>query len=233
MFGAGEPPEIFRVTLDPTKNPRRRVPAGHVRLAHRRLHRRHPDHGDVAERPRRRRVGWRDRVRQHVRGLRRAHRRREGATRASPRRPHVRGLPTAAQPRSVTRGAGAVAAAAAEGAPAGVAPPLRTPIAGARRHRRRTSSAWTSTRVVRCSTTSSRGRPRPTGSTATVAGRRHGDLGQPRGAAPGVPLRPAVSPRTCTAPRSRQRGDPVRSARDQAETPFSFFGIDDIVASLT
>ena len=44
--------EIFRVTLDPAKNPAAALPAGHVRLAHRRLHRRHPDHGHRAQRPR-------------------------------------------------------------------------------------------------------------------------------------------------------------------------------------
>ena len=77
--GGGEFPEIFRVTLDPAKNPAADVPARHLRLAPRRRHRRHPDHGHAAQRPRRRCVRRRDRVRQHVRRLRRPHRRGAGA----------------------------------------------------------------------------------------------------------------------------------------------------------
>ncbi len=38
-FPHDDPPEIFRVTLDPVEEPRRRLPAGHLRLAHRRVHR--------------------------------------------------------------------------------------------------------------------------------------------------------------------------------------------------
>ena len=57
VFGKGELPEIFRVTLDPAKNPAADVPPRHLRLAPRRRHRRHPDHGDGAQRARGRRVG--------------------------------------------------------------------------------------------------------------------------------------------------------------------------------
>ena len=47
VFGTGEHPEIFRVTLDPSKNPAAVLPEGHFRLAHRRVHRRDSDHGHV------------------------------------------------------------------------------------------------------------------------------------------------------------------------------------------
>ena len=53
VFGTGEHPEIFLITLDPARNPAAAYLRGHVRLAHRRSHRRHPDHGDAAQRPRR------------------------------------------------------------------------------------------------------------------------------------------------------------------------------------
>ena len=99
-LGHGEHPEIFRVTLDPAKNPAAAVPQGHVRLAHRRLHRRHPDHGDDAQRPRRGRVRRRDRVRQHATPpTRRSTDDEKAAPRVAPGRAHDRGLAAPPQPR--------------------------------------------------------------------------------------------------------------------------------------
>ena len=57
--------------------------------------------------------------------------------------------------------------AAGEGAPARVDAPLGPRVARARRHDRPRRRAWTPTRAARCSTTCSPGRPRPTGCTAT------------------------------------------------------------------
>ena len=136
VFGKGEHPEIFRVTLDPAKNPVGRLPARHLRLAHRRLHRRHPDHGHHAQRPRGGRDGRRDRVRQHLRRLRRPRRRGEGAVRVGAGRAHHRGLPAPGLRRPEPEEVAIVAQAAGQGAPARVAAPLGPPLARARRHHR-------------------------------------------------------------------------------------------------
>ena len=83
--GQGRGARPGRVPRDLPRHPRPgeeslgRVPQGHLPLAHRRLHRRHPDHGDDAQRLRRGRDRRRDRVRQLVRRVRRA--------RATTRRP--------------------------------------------------------------------------------------------------------------------------------------------------
>lgn len=133
VFGTGENPEIFRVTLDPTKNKAAvylrgtfdwhidgctdDVPIMATLLA---AH-------EVAE-------SGRDRVRQHLHRLRRPGRRGEGALRLAPDRPLHRGLPAPLQPRSLRRGAGPVAIATREGASVGVDPPVGAPLAGPRRH---------------------------------------------------------------------------------------------------
>ena len=199
MFGSGEHPEIFRVTLDPTKNPAGRLPAGDVRLAHRRLHRRRPHQGHAAERARGRRVRRGDRVRQHVRGLRRSDRRGTGPPGLAPGRPHHRGVPAPGQRRPLARGAGRVAIPAIEGAPAGVDPPVGPPLAGPRGHdvprgrhgpRRGPGAPGRSAGPL--------DHPRP-GVPARVVGRGHGHLGQPGRPAPRLPVRPRRRPATCTA----------------------------------
>ena len=49
-----------------------------------------------------------------------------------------------------------------------------------------------------------------------VAGRRHGDLGQPGRAAPGLPLRPDVAPRHAPHDLRRRRADPVTATSARA-----------------
>ena len=79
------PPRIFNVTLDPTKSATAEYLRGtvywHIDGAQDDV----PTQGDDAQRARHLRHGRRDGVRQHVRRLRRPHRRREEALRGSPR----------------------------------------------------------------------------------------------------------------------------------------------------
>ena len=167
-LGQGEHPEIFRVTLDPAKNPPAAVPQGHVRLAHRRLHRRHPDHGHDAQRPRRGRVRRRDRVRQHATP--------PTTTSTTTRRRALESLRVvhtieASQrlhnPDPVRRGGRAVAQAARQGAPAGVDAPVRPQVARARRHRRPRRRHGRRRGQGAARRTSSTGPPPPTACTAT------------------------------------------------------------------
>ena len=168
IFGKGEHPEIFRVTLDPAKNPSAAVPARHLRLAHRRLHRRHPDHGHDAQRPRR----GRDR-----------------AARPSSPAPtpptttstddekerldvgaggaHDRGVAAAVQQRPLARGGGDLAHAPGQGAPARVAAPLGPQVARARRHHRPRRGHGPRRGPGAARRPARPGRPRPTASTAT------------------------------------------------------------------
>ena len=117
----------------PGEEPGGRLPQGHVRLAHRRHDRRHPDHGHGAERARGRGQGRRHRVRQHLRRVR-----------ALSDEEQERALDTrvvhsflAAQQLShptATRGRHRVLEqAAAEDAPAGLAARERPQVARARR----------------------------------------------------------------------------------------------------
>ena len=109
VFGTGEHPEIFLVTLDPAKNSAAAYLRGTFDW--------HIDgltddipimatllsaHG-VAD------VRRRDRVRQHLRRLRRPDRRGEGALRVGPGGAHDRGRAAAADPRPVAGAAGHVA----------------------------------------------------------------------------------------------------------------------------
>ena len=131
-------PGIYRVTLDTLEEPPGRLPARHVRLAHRRLHPeqgRAPAQGVAAHRPRRRREGRRDRVRQHVRRLRRPRRRREGTARPAPRRARARGVAAAGHARPHARAAGRVAPAAARRSTrwSGSTTPAAVPSCSARR----------------------------------------------------------------------------------------------------
>ena len=159
----------------PGQEPGRGLPARHVRLAHRRLHRRHPDHGHAAERPR---------------GGRAPAARPSSPARTRPTRTSsieekervetlrvvhtieavaAAGRTTTRRPRSWP-----VAVAPGQGAPAGVAAPLGSALAGAgghrlprRRHgpRRRAGPADRSARPAR---------PRPSACTGTSG--RSGDL---------------------------------------------------------
>ena len=89
----------------PGQEPVGAVPQGHLRLAHRRLHRRHPDHGHDAQRPRRGRVRRRDRVRQHATPpTRTSPTTRRQRLESRPGRAHDRGLAAPAQPRPLRRG---------------------------------------------------------------------------------------------------------------------------------
>ena len=151
----------------PGQEPGGRVPPWHLRLAPRRCHRRHPHHGDGAQRARGGGVGRGDRVLQHVRRVRRPLRRREGAVPRGPRRAHLRGRAASAQSRPVARGAGDVAEAAGEDASAGVAPPVGATLAGAGRDHLARRRDGASTRGARCSTSSWRGPRRPIGCTDT------------------------------------------------------------------
>ena len=191
----GENPEIFRVTLDPAKNPCRRLPARDVRLAHRRLHRRRADHGDHPQRPCRGRVGRGDRVRQHLRGVRRPRRGGEGALpvlcgSSTPSRPPSAWSTTTPHPRSSPCGG--------NDRPRSTRWSGRTSRVGGRWCSARPPRTWSGMDVdegralladLLAPVDDARPRVPP-----RVGGRRPGDLGQPGRAAPGVPLRPDVSP---------------------------------------
>ena len=208
-------PEIFRVTLDPAKNPVGRLPAGHVRLAHRRLHRRHPDHGHDAERPRgRRRPGARPSSPARTRPTTTsATTRRSASSRCgscTPSRPSQRLVNADPSPEELAMWR----SRPAEGAPAGVdatdraaarwcsgPPPSHVVGHGPRRGpgpARRPARAVDRARA--------RLPPR-------VGGRRHGDLGQPGRAAPGAAATTPTSPRDmhrCTL--AGDEADPVTDA---------------------
>ena len=111
----------------------RRLPAGDGLLAHRRRAGRRPQQGDHAQRARDLRHGGRDRVRQHVRRLRRPHRRREGAVRGPPCAALARGFAAPHLPRPHARAAGGLAFEARQGAPARLAAPVGPALAGDRR----------------------------------------------------------------------------------------------------
>ena len=114
-------------------------------------------------------------------------RRRSAASRCGSSTP--RGGAAPAEQRPLTRGAGPVAWPSLQGASAGVDPPIGAALAGAGGHH-----------VARRGDGRRRGRAaagRPPGPVhhtragvpAPVGGRRHGDLGQPGRAAPGLPVR--------------------------------------------
>ena len=137
LFAHLDPPEIFRVTLDPAKNPAADYLRGTFDWHIDGMHRRHPDHGHRPQRPRGRGVGWRDRVRQHLRRLRAPVRRRARRALEAIRVVHtIEAVPAAVQPDPPDRGGRAVALAPVQDAPAGVAAPVGPQVAGARRHHR-------------------------------------------------------------------------------------------------
>ena len=218
--GKGEHPEIFRVTLDPAKNSAAQYLRGtfdwHIDgctddipimatmlSAH-----------AVAE------SGRRDRVRQHLRRLRRRSTTTRRRTLESLRVVHTIEAsqrlhnpdPTAeeveigaAARRRSTRSCGRTGRAASRSCSA---PPPTT------------SRAWTTTRAGRCShdlldrATTARPRVPP----RVGAGRRR-DLGQPRRAAPGLPLRPDLAPRHAPHDLRRRRAHPVSDERSRASSP--------------
>ena len=105
-------------------------------------------------------------------------------------------------------------------------PPLRSPLAGARRHHRPRRRAWTPTRAGRSSTTSCDRVDHPgAGLPPRLGGRRPGHLGQPRRAAPGVPLRPDVAPRHAPHDPRRRRADPVSDRAHGRSSPAGRSGI--------
>ena len=134
--GKGELPEIFRVTLDPAKNPAADYLRGHVRLAPRRL-------------PPTTSRSWRRcsaRTRSRRRAARPSSPARTRPTTTSPTTSRSGTWSSASctpsRPRSgwsnpdpSTEGAGDVAEAAGEDAPAGLAAPVGAALAGARRDR--------------------------------------------------------------------------------------------------
>ena len=170
-----EHPEIFLVTLDQVEEPVGRLPEGHVRLAHRRHDRGHPDHGHAAERPRRGDQRRRDRVRQHLRRLRRPHRRGEGALSLDVRVVHtIEASQRPVYPNPSPEQLAMWRIAPVEGAPARLAAPLGSTVARPRRHDRPRRRHGAPTRAGPSSTTCSTGPPRPSGCTATRG--RSGDL---------------------------------------------------------
>ncbi len=102
-FGSGEFPEIFRVTLDPSKNRAAAYLRGtfdwHIDGCTDDV----PIMATVLSRPCRGGVRGRDRVRQHLRRLRGPGRRREGAPRFAPCGPLHRGLHAAGGRRPLAR----------------------------------------------------------------------------------------------------------------------------------
>ena len=200
----------------PGEEPGRRLPQGHVRLAHRRHDRRHPDHGHRAERARRSRPSG-------------------GDTEFASTYAAYEDLTDDEQEQALdTRVVHSFHAAQqlvdpdpseaelecggkrpAEDAPAGVAARVgrESLVLGATDRPRRGDGPRT--RVVRYladlldrSTVARAGVP------ARVGGRRPRDLGQPRRAAPGHALRRVVGTRHAPHDHRRRRGGPVSERRE-------------------
>ena len=135
VFGHGEHPEIFRVTLDPAKNPAAAYLRGtfdwHLDGATDDI----PIMATVLSAHEVAASGRRDRIREHLRGVRRPHRRGAGALPRTPRRAHLRSRATTGQPRPVTEGGGEVAAATGQDPSTRLAAPFRAPLARPRCHR--------------------------------------------------------------------------------------------------
>ena len=167
VFGKGVHPEIFRITLDPAKNPMAAYLRGTfdwhidgctddvpimatILSAH-----------AVAE------SGGETEFASTYTAFDDLTRRGEGALPVPPGRALLRGGAADDQRRPVTRGARPVADATVEGAPAGLDARVGAPLPGARRDDVARGRAWTSRRGGRCWPTCWRDRPRPSASTAT------------------------------------------------------------------
>ena len=194
----------------PGQEPGGRLPAGHLRLAHRRLHRRRPDHGHPAQLP----TPWPSRAARPsspapTPPTTTSPTRRRSAT-GSLRVVHtIEASQRLLQQRSLARGAGHVAVAARRRSTRWCGRTIRAGARWCSAPPPPTWSAWTPTRAGPCWTTCSPGRPPRTGLPARVVGRGHGDLGQPRRAAPGLPLRRRLAPGHAPHDPARRRADPV------------------------
>ncbi len=214
-LGKGELPRDLPGHPRPGEEPRRPVPQGHLRLAHRRLHRRHPDHGHDAQRPRRGRdaaarpsspaptrpTTTSPTTRRHASsrcGSSTPSRRRSALHNPDPSPEEVEMLAPRARPRSHplvwTHRSG-------------------PQVARARRHHRPASRAWTDDEgrallddLLDRSTAPERVLP------PRVGGGRPRDLGQPRRAPPGLPVRPDLAPRHAPHHLQGRRADPVSAA---------------------
>ena len=214
VFGTGENPEIFRVTLDPAKNRAAAYLRGtfdwHIDGCTDDI----PIMATVLTAHAVAGVGRRDRVRQLVRGLRRPVRRREGDARGRAGRAHLRG--GAAPGRTTTRRRRSWRCGG-RGRRRSIRSCGRTARAGAR-----SCSAPRPSHVVGMDPDEGRAlladllgpidhaRPRLP---PRVGGRRHGDLGQPRRAPPGLPVRPDVAPGHAPHDPARRGADPVSTER--------------------
>ena len=149
----------------------------------------------------RRREGRRDRVRQHLCGVRRPDDDEKERFDIAPGRALARGLAAAGHARPHARGAGRGGAGGAPSEhPLVWTHELGPPFPRARRVDRHVVGHGAATTAGSCSTTCSTG---PTAARAgvppRVVGRRHGDLGQPRRAAPRGAVRPGLADGRCCA----------------------------------
>ena len=124
------PPRIFNVTLDPTKSSTAAYLRGtiywHIDGAQDDV----PSKATTLQRARDLRHRGRDRVRQHLRRLRRPHRCREGAVRGPPGAAFARSLAAPHLPRPHARAAGGLAFEARQGTPARLAAPVGPALTG-------------------------------------------------------------------------------------------------------
>ena len=168
VFGKGEHPEIFRVTLDPAKNPSAQYLRGtfdwHIDGCTDDI----PIMATMLSAHAVRRDRRRDRVRQLVRRLRRCSSDDEKAQLEGVRVVHtIEASQRLFNTNPSDRGGGELAPAPGEGAPAGVAAQLRSPVARARRHHRPRRRHGPGRGPALLDDLLDRGRPRPSGCTAT------------------------------------------------------------------
>ena len=200
VFGKGALPEIFRVTSRPVEEPDGFLPSGDVRLAYRRMHGRHSDHGDVLSAHAVSESGGETEFASTYAAYEDLSDEEREQCLTAAGRPHVRGRAADVEQGSRRPRNSPCGDPGRRRSTRWCGRTIGSPLPRARRDRLPrvrdglTRVGHSSATCLARATTVGSHLPTPLGR------RRHGDLGQSGRTAPGLPVRLRIHPETCTAP---------------------------------